>query len=150
MSSSSLITKKCRYALRAIFELSARNSGVPIKVKQIASSQGIPVRFLEVILAELKHGGFVEARRGSDGGYILTREPQVLTVGEVIEFVQGRIGSSKFSGDAPRGRRGDYVFARLWEQLSASISDVYNKTTFAALVEEEFSLRRGYVPDYAI
>jgi Rrf2 family protein len=150
MASATLLTKKCRYAIRAIFELAARNSSVPTKVKQIASAQGIPVRFLEVILAELKQGGFVESYRGSNGGYILTRNPQDLTVGKVIEFVQGRIGSSQFSGDVLRGRRGDYVFSKLWEQLSASISDVYNNKTFADLVKEEFSLRRGYVPDYAI
>ena len=68
------ISKKCQYALKAIFELSLRNSDRPLKAKDIARSQGISTRFIEVILNDLKHGGFVESHRGNEGGYVLARD----------------------------------------------------------------------------
>lgn len=77
-----MVSKKCRYALRAIFELSLRDSAQPVKIQEIATAQSIPACFLEVILSELKHGGFVDSKRGSDGGYMLTRDACDLTVGE--------------------------------------------------------------------
>ncbi|MHC4807793.1 MAG: RrF2 family transcriptional regulator, partial [Planctomycetota bacterium] len=85
------ISKKCRYALRAIFELALRDSGQPVKIHEIAGAQNVPPRFLEVILNELRHAGFVDSRRGNGGGYMLARDAKDLTVGEVIEYIQGPI-----------------------------------------------------------
>lgn len=85
------ISKKCQYALKAVLELSRHNPGEPVKSHDIADSQRISPRFTEIILNELKHGGFVESRRGNEGGYMLVRDPKVLTVREVIEYIQGAI-----------------------------------------------------------
>ena len=73
MVGPSKISKRCRYGLRAIFELALRGTSEPVKIQDIASAQGIPQRFLEIILSELKQGGFVESRRGSNGAYMLAR-----------------------------------------------------------------------------
>ena len=75
------ISKKCQYALRAVFELAVRNTGQPVKIQQIAGAQNIPPRFLEVILNQLRHAGFVESRRGNEGGYMLAPGAEELTVG---------------------------------------------------------------------
>ena len=77
------ISKKCQYALRAVFELASRNNNEPVKTHDIARSQRISPRFTEVILNELKHGGFVESKRGNVGGYLLARSPDDLTVKEM-------------------------------------------------------------------
>ena len=74
------ITKRCEYALRAIFELTWRNSGQPMKIRQIAEAQEIPQRFLESIMNDLKHAGFVDSRRGNSGGYILMRNAKRIKV----------------------------------------------------------------------
>ena len=144
------VSKKCTYALRAIFELALRDTTDPVKIQDIASAQAIPARFLAVILAELKHGGFVESRRGNDGGYILTRPAYNLTVGDVIGFLQG----GTLRRDHTRRKRpelmGDYAFAQMWKKVTAAISDAYSTTTFGDLVEQELTKRRSYVPDYAI
>ena len=82
------ISQKCQYALRAIYEL-AKNSGAgPLKMAEIARRQAMPLRFLEIILNELKRGGFIRAVRGKDGGCYLTRSPDDLTVGEVMRFIE--------------------------------------------------------------
>src|ERR1017187_8917272 len=88
------ISVKGEYALQAIFDLasSARAETqpiVPVKIADIARRQGIPQKFLELILASLKQGGFVESRRGAGGGYQLARLPETITVGEVLRFVDG-------------------------------------------------------------
>ena len=83
------LSQKSLYALRAVFELGKRNGRAPVKVAQIAEAQAIPVRFLEVILGELKHGGFVESRRGAHGGYMLTVEPVELAVGQITTYIDG-------------------------------------------------------------
>lgn len=145
------ISRKCRYALRAIFELAWRGSdGGPVKVQDIAAAQAIPVRFLEVILAELKHGGFVRSKRGNEGGYVLAQPPQAITVGEVISFLQdGREGAEE-TEQGGRELVGDYAFSRMWKRISHEIASIYNGVTFADLVEHELRGQRTYVPNYAI
>jgi Rrf2 family protein len=83
------LSQKCQYAMRALFELARRQQQGPVRIGQIAGAQAIPVRFLEVILNELKHAGYVESRRGVQGGYMLAVPAGALTVGEVIRFVDG-------------------------------------------------------------
>ena len=91
----------------------------PCKIADIAKRQKIPQKFLELILASLKQGGFVESRRGAEGGYLLARAADAITVGEVLRFVEGardektrtrRQAESPFSrylGSAWIGRIGD-------------------------------------------
>ena len=69
------ISVKGDYALHAIFDLALQRPGQPIKIADIARRQKIPQKFLELILSRLKQGGFVESRRGAEGGYLLARPP---------------------------------------------------------------------------
>ena len=139
MGNQRLVSKKCEYALRAIFELVRREGDEPVKIQEIASVQDIPIRFLEVILVELKHGGFVSSRRGKSGGYVLTREPDDIVVGEVIGFFK-RGGSGDVKGRESSGQRfGDLTFARLWKRAEEAISQVYDQITFQDLLEEEIA-----------
>src|SRR5260221_1925580 len=80
---------KGEYALQAIFDLSSQRPGEPVRIADIARRQKIPQKFLELILASLKQGGFVESRRGAEGGYLLARPPESIRVGEVLGFVEG-------------------------------------------------------------
>ena len=61
------VSQKCQYALRAVFELASRETHDPVKIAKIAESQKIPQKFLELILSQLKQGGFLGSRRGADG-----------------------------------------------------------------------------------
>ena len=150
MVGPSKISQKCRYGLRAIFELALRGTSVPVKIQDIASSQAIPQRFLEIILSELKQGGFVESRRGSNGGYILARSADDLTVGDVISFLQGDKKKGDQTGRHSWKHRGDYVFSRLWNEVSHAISSVYDSTTFAEMIREELEQSQAYAANYAI
>ena len=148
-----LLSQKCQYALRGIFELARRNGEGPVKIVEIARVQAIPSRFLEVILSQLKRAGFVESKRGNEGGYFMVRSPQDLTVGEVIRFVQGPIGPVDcMAGNSKDKCRlyGACVFLPMWEKVERAISDVYDNTTFQNLVEQARQKDQQYVPTYSI
>jgi len=144
------ISRKCQYALRAVFELAARDSGRPVKIHRLAAVQNIPPRFLEVILNELRHAGLVESRRGSLGGYMLARPAEQLTVGQVIECVQGPVAAEQRRGNPGEYYYGDKAFGRLWEDVAEAVCRICENTSFAELVESERRSGAGAVADYAI
>lgn len=145
------IPQKTRYALRAIFELSKRAGEGPVKIADVAEIQAIPPRFLEVILSQLKNAGFVDARRGSEGGYYLLRKPDELTVGEVIRFIDGPISpvGCGIENKDDCGLHGACVFLPMWQQVQKAVSDVYDNTTFLDLVIQEKE-NKQYLPLYSI
>ncbi|RJP19465.1 MAG: Rrf2 family transcriptional regulator [Candidatus Abyssobacteria bacterium SURF_5] len=147
------ISQKCQYALRAVFELAKQQGEGPVKISDIARTQAIPTRFLEVILNQLKQGGFVDSRRGSAGGYILTRSASALTVGEIIRFIEGPLspvqcitGSS--SDQCPL--HGECAFLPMWEKAKEALAEVYDTTSFQDLVEQEELRQKKRVLDYSI
>ena len=147
------ISKKCLYALRAIFELALRDINEPTKIQTIAETQGIPQRFLEAILNDLKYGGFVGSKRGHKGGYTLDRAPEGLTIGEVIEYIQGPISvnpDDNKNSDKIQIYSGDKVFEQLWQEVNKTMFDVWNSKTFADLVEFERNNKSTTIPDYII
>src|SRR5437763_11550690 len=85
------VSSKCYYAIRAIYALAEHGGTEPLKIAEIAERELIPIRFLEVILGQLKGGGFVQSRRGAEGGYRLARAADQLTVGEIMRYVDGPI-----------------------------------------------------------
>src|SRR5580765_4525952 len=105
------ISVKGEYALHAIFDLSTQPAGQPVKIADIAKRQKIPQKFLELILASLKQGGFVESRRGAEGGYLLSRPASQITVGEVYRFFEG--GQNGKSRDRRKGAT--TPFSEMWE-----------------------------------
>jgi len=147
------VSKKCQYALRAVLELSLRDSGQPVKIHEIAGAQNIPPRFLELILNQLRHAGLVNSQRGKQGGYLLARPAEELTVGEVIEHIQGLISVTTENAKKPNSSEsyfGDDAFKEFWQRVNNAVSEVCNNTTFAELVEREKAKRYRYVPNYAI
>ena len=145
------VSQKSLYALRAVLELARHYGGGPMKVALIAGSQSIPQRFLEVILNELRRGGFVRSRRGNEGGYELAHSPESLTVGSIMQFIQGPIGPIACLTDASEARRcclrtqGHCIFRVMWKNIHDAISSVYDGTTFGDLVQQEQKLLESVV-----
>jgi len=139
------ISVKGEYALQAIFDLAANAGSEPVKIAEIVRRQKIPQKFLELILASLKQGGFVESRRGAEGGYLLSRRAEAIAVGEVLRFVEGR------QEERSRLRRkNDSAFSDLWERVDLAIDGVLESTTFAQLVREWNEKHSRFVPNWEI
>jgi Rrf2 family protein len=148
-----LLSQKCQYALRASFHLAKHYGQGPVRIADIAEAQAIPKRFLEVILTELKQGGFVISHRGNEGGYALDRDPSGLSVGELIRFVEGPIGPvGCMAGDSRENcpLRGQCVFMPMWEKVRDQVENVYDSTTLQDLVERERAQTGELALDYAI
>lgn len=139
MINQGLVSKKCEYALRAIFELALSKSNEPMKIQEIATAQDIPLRFLEVILVELKQGGFVLSKRGNSGGYILARQANDIVIGEVIGFFEGGRSREKKRSISRRQRVGDLAFSLVWNRAQEAISQIYDNITFQDLLDEEIA-----------
>ncbi len=119
--------------------------GVPVKIADVAERQKIPQKFLELILASLKQGGFVESRRGAEGGYLLARSPETITAGGVIRYIEGNQGGRQ------RGKRtGDSPFAEMWQKVDEAFSSVVDKTTLAELERAWRERQSRYLPDWEI
>lgn len=132
-------SKKCEYALRAVFELARRSGEHPHKIADIAEAQGIPQRFLEAILNQLRQDHIVESRRGAEGGYRLAVSPRTLTVGRVIRAIEGPISPVACTeGDAQCPYTGDCVFQPVWERARDAATAVFDGTTFQDLLEQEW------------
>jgi Rrf2 family transcriptional regulator, cysteine metabolism repressor len=136
-----IISVKAEYALQAVFDLAAQPSGDLVKIAEIATRQKIPQKFLELILSDLKQGGFVESRRGAEGGYRLAKPADQIMVGDVLRYMEeGK--QNKRAADGP--------FAGLWTRVDSSISAVVDRTSFAELAREWKQSQTRYVANWDI
>ncbi len=136
---------KGEYALQAIFDLASQRPGEPVKIADIARRQRIPQKFLELILAGLKQSGFVESRRGAEGGYLLSRTADSLTVGEVLRSVEG-----PHQGKGRQRKKLETPFTDMWQQVDHAVSEVIDKTTFADLLRNWSEKQSKFVLNWEI
>ena len=85
------LTRKCQYALRALYFLAREYGKGPILIPHISAHANAPAGFLQSILFELKHAGILESQRGAQGGYYLRTPPERLTVGAIVRIIDGPI-----------------------------------------------------------
>ena len=135
------ISVKSEYALRAIFDLACQPQGEPVKIAEIARRQQIPQKFLELILASLKQGGFVESRRGAEGGYRLAKAAEQITITQVLSYVE----------DGRKAKRGSLdAFTEVWSRVDGAIDAILDNTTFAELARKWKESQSRYVPNWEI
>jgi Rrf2 family cysteine metabolism transcriptional repressor len=139
------ISLKGEYALQAIFDLASQPGGEPVRIADIARRQKIPQKFLESILAGLKQAGFVESRRGAEGGYLLARAADSLTVGEVLRSIE-----STPKGQSRSRRKTETPFTEMWRQVDYAVSEIIDKTTFAGLLRGWTDKQNKYVLNWEI
>jgi Rrf2 family protein len=84
-----VLTRKSKYGLKALFLLAREHERGPILASELSAREGIPEKFLQGILLDLKRRGLVTSRRGQGGGYRLARHPSAINVGEVIRILEG-------------------------------------------------------------
>jgi Rrf2 family protein len=130
------ISAKADYAVRAALELAA--AGGPVKGDALSEAQGIPLKFLENILIELRHAGIVRSQRGPDGGYWLAKPAEEISVADVIRAVEGPLASVR--GESPEEL--DYAGAAerlqaVWIALRSNLRAVLETVTLADIVGDK-------------
>src|ERR1044072_9066935 len=129
-----VVSAKTEYACIAILELAARNaSGEPVRIREIAESHGIPARFLVQILLQLKSAGLVHSVRGAAGGYQLAREPDEITLLDVMMVVDPQLGQA--AATATRNTSMTRALQRTWKEMATQERELLEGVTFATLLE---------------
>ena len=138
------ISVKGEYALQAIFDLASQRPGQPVKIADIARRQRIPQKFLELILSGLKQGGFVESRRGAEGGYLLARSPESISIGEVLRYIEGPQDRGR------QRRKAETPFTAVWREVDHAVSDIIDRKTFADLLQAWTEKQNKFVLNWEI
>lgn len=149
------ISAKGEYGIMAALDLALANGTAPIQAKTIAERQGIPVRFLEHVLRELRHAGLVESARGAHGGYRLALPASKIRLGDIIQAVEGPIALTTHA--APRGSNGNghhtlhgSLVQGVWDEVNVSVLETLNRTTLADLCRQARELEEQRVLMYHI
>jgi Rrf2 family cysteine metabolism transcriptional repressor len=132
-----LFTSKVDYALRALLDLAAQSGDRPAQSREIAARQHIPESYLHQLLVALRRAGLVRSVRGAAGGYILGREPRMLTAADVVQALHG----PDFLGEGPGPENGNgapsaLAIRSLHGRLTDAVREELQRTTLADLVAD--------------
>lgn len=135
------LTTMGRYGARAIFDIAYYATGLPVKVQDIAKRQQLPIRYLEHILNKLKKSDFIRGTRGPGGGYVLAKDPHLISVGDIFQAVREEMDIvpciCKPGETAMQCRRQDQcVTISVWREASQHLKNYFNSVTIADLCED--------------
>lgn len=146
------ISSKGEYAIRAMLDLALQYEKGLIPIQEVASRQGIPQRYLEQVLLQLKRAGFLTSKRGSAGGYHLSKPPKEISVGAVLSAIEGSLERPEGGRRGLRGSTVDHVgdLERLWARVAEAVSGVVNEISFEDLRQQVEARRSAARPMYYI
>jgi Rrf2 family transcriptional regulator, cysteine metabolism repressor len=144
------ISAKGEYAIKAMLDLAMHRGRTLVPIQEIADRQAIPQRYLEQVLLALKRAGLLTSKRGSTGGYHLTKAPDEITIGAVLRAVDG--GSAPFETGATTRRPGsrDGDLNELWGEIAEAVAGVVDRWTVGDLVTRAEERRGRANPMYHI
>ena len=143
------ISAKGEYAIKAMLDLAMHPGRTLVPIQEIASRQAIPQRYLEQVLLALKRAGLLTSKRGSTGGYHLTKAPDEITVGAVLRAVDG--GHAPFeSGSHARRNGAGSDLGELWSEIGEAVAGVVDRWTLGDLVARAEEKRTAARPMYHI
>ena len=131
------LSTKGKYGLYAMFYLAQHAGNGPQPLKAVAEI-GVPEDYLEQLLGNLRRAGLVTTVRGAQGGYQLAKEPEAITVGDIIDATEGPLTISEcLSDEGCCHRSGQCRTRRVWEYLSNSINDLLQSISLRDMLEQE-------------
>ncbi|MFF2874835.1 cysteine metabolism transcriptional regulator CymR [Gottfriedia sp. NPDC057991] len=133
------ISTKGRYGLTVMIELAKRYCDKPISLKSIAKAQNLSEHYLEQIISLLRNAGLVKSIRGAYGGYILTKEPNQISAGEVITALEGSLSPIENLEEENPAQR------ELWTRVQKAINEVLDHTSLEDLAKLESDDLNGYM-----
>jgi len=139
------LSTKGEYASRAMLELSLHHPQKSLHIREIASAQDIPERFLEQILLLLKRAGYLRSRKGPKGGYYLAKAPSEISVAEVIRVMDGPlapIDCVSVTAHEVCSRESFCGLKWLWKEVRDNVAELLENTTFQDLVQRTKDAKR--------
>jgi Rrf2 family transcriptional regulator, iron-sulfur cluster assembly transcription factor len=129
------LSTRSRYGARLILDMAEHYREGPIQLRVIAKRQGIPVKYLEQIIIPLKKASYVTSVRGYKGGHLLAKEPEQITLGEIVKLLEGGLKLTRCTDNPETCERAETCVMRLlWEEATGAMYEKLNGVTFADLV----------------
>ena len=122
------VSLRTRYAIKAVLRLAIGHGGPPIHAREIARFGGVPPKFLDQVMADLRQAGLVVGRRGKGGGYVLTRDPRDITFADVFEAVEGSWGGI---ARMPAADEAEVLVEPVWADVRRATREILAAATFA-------------------
>ncbi|HYK65497.1 MAG TPA: Rrf2 family transcriptional regulator [Patescibacteria group bacterium] len=136
------------YSLKALLMLAERYGvNSPVRVEEIAESQGIPENYLRRLLIELKRGGLVASQKGPSGGYMLARPPARITMADVVEIIEGDYSPVECLEDSSSmcPREAPCAMRDVWREVRDSVDGILRGVTLQSLSD-----KRKHALNYSI
>lgn len=141
------LSTKGRYGLRAVLDIAMNCGEEAVSLSSIAERQGISMSYLEQLIAKLKKAGIVNSIRGAQGGYVLARPAEEISVGQVLRALEGDlhpVDCSEVTGSKEHcNSSGLCVTKYVWKRISDSINNAVDALMLSELVEEGKALRES-------
>ena len=135
------LSSRARYGMRAILELGIEYGKEPLQIKTIADREDISNKYLEQLIIPLKRAKLIQSVRGPKGGHLLAKPPREISIGEVVEVLEGGIDLSVCVGDADAcGKSEECLIRATWEEASRAM---YRKLDSVSLLKVIKSKKHG-------
>jgi Rrf2 family protein len=136
------LSTKGQYGVRAMFELAKNYNKGPLTIKEIAKRQGVSVSYLEQLMNRLRKSELIKSRKGPGGGYVINREPADISVGMILNALEGPVAITQCLDPTTKGcKRVEGCVARLlWKSLGEKIEDFLDTINLNDLLIEETKL----------
>ena len=145
---------KSRYALQMLLDMAVFQSKGNVKIKDMSIRQGISIKYLEQIIADLNKAGLVTGERGPQGGYRLSVPPEEITAKMIVDIMDGPAQSQIQSQNQPQcSWIGMCVDLGLIEKINKSVDDMMEGITIADLIDFGYQQKLMYIldePEYFI
>lgn len=140
------LSTRGRYALRLMLDLALQPEGESISLKTIAQRQNISLKYLEQIVTPLSRGGFLQANRGAQGGYMLTRTPEEYTVGMILRTIEGSLSPVACLEEGTCQRQCYCATVEVYRKIDKAIDQVVDGITLKDLVDMQHEKWGGTEP----
>ena len=151
-----MLSKRAKYGLRALVYLARHQGEGPIQISEISEKLNIPRKFLEAILLDLRNEGLLLSRKGKEGGYLMERSPDTITIGRVIRFIDGPLAAVPCVSQTAYARCDDCpdektcVVRCVMKEVRDATAKILDETTLDQLVAKEEQLSRPPALEYQI
>ena len=126
------LSTKSDYAIKALVRLALANGNEPVQAREISDYAGIPSKFLEQVMHDLRQGGLVTSQRGKGGGYAIARDPATISFADVIDLIDGSHGGM---GRMRNGDRAEPLVEPVWREVRECTRAILRSATIADAAE---------------
>ena len=138
------LTTKGRYAVMALADLASFDRNYPVPLRDISLRQNISLVYLEQIFLKLKKSNIVKSVRGTNGGYVLNREPEHIKLSNIFIAVDEQVKTINCKRESKKGCNGKSskcITHNLWDELEIHINTFFEKKNLSNLIRNNFELK---------